>query len=66
MKRIFEVCVDRLTDILSHYFKEDIVIKIVHVASAENQHNPESKSVGVGGVLTLVCSTKGKKRGRYI
>ncbi len=62
MKRIFEVDINRVTDILSHYFKEDILIESVYVASAENQHEPESKFVGIGGVLTLVCSTKGKKR----
>lgn len=70
MKKIFEVDVNRLTEILSRYFKEKIVIESVYVASSENQHNLENKGVGISGVLTLVCSTKGKEnryeRGRYI
>lgn len=61
MKRIFEVDVNRVIEILSHYFKEDVVIESVYVSSADNQHI-ERKDVGVGGVLTLVCSTKGNKK----
>ena len=50
---MIEVNVNKLVNILSKHFGREVMIEEVKVASAKNQHKPERKKIGMGGVLTL-------------
>lgn len=52
-----DITVNELAKILAKHFKaRSVEIESAEVASLKNQHHPETKVIGVGGVLTLTIT----------